>query len=162
MIRSLLLAGLLATTANAQVAVDTVRENRGAVFAQRVFFSAPTSAFVSAYPFLIAAYSAEPTPMIVASGFYVTMVAVTTAAVAGRHSRCVYGERFQRSFVGGLVGIGVATMIVKSVHGTHMKGWSAVIPVSGILLATPVGAASGAAGCDRDVSAPSSPRRHRR
>jgi hypothetical protein len=150
MLRSLLLVGLLATTARAQVATDTVRgDGRAGLFVNRVLFSTLTSTLVSVYPIGIALYMAEPAPMIGAAGIYLSLVSLSTAVVTGRQSGCDYSERFQRSLAGGLVGLGVATMTFRAVHGTHMKGMGAVIPVSAILLATPVGAAAGASQCDR-------------
>ena len=151
MIRPLLLAGLIATTADAQRVADTVPKGKGELFVQRVVFSTTTSTLVSYIHFVFAAYG-EPDIMIGAAGLYLSTVALTTAVVDDGHSGCRYGGRFNRSFAGGLIGLGVATVVLNSVRGTHMKGWSAVIPVSGILLSTPVAAAIGAGQCDRKPS----------
>lgn len=95
-------------------------------------------------------YSTEREPMIAAGAIYLSMVVLTASAVTNGQSRCSYEERLQRSFVGGLVGLGVASVMFQAIHGTYMKGWGAAIQVSGVLLATPVGAALGAGRCDQD------------
>jgi hypothetical protein len=147
MIRSLLCAGLLAATANAQTA-DTGRVKKGDHLVSRVILST-LSGTVAAYPLVASVmYATERTPVLVASGAYVSIVALTASAIADSQPRCKFAERFQHAFVGGLMGFAVGATILNGVRGTHVKGLSGAIPVSAILLATPVGASLRVSRCD--------------
>src|SRR5688572_21596723 len=131
MIRSLLCVGLFAATANAQVA-DTARVRVRENFVGRVLFSGLVGTLAAVPLVGSVAYSTERTPLIVAGGAYASIVALTAAAVDDGRSRCVYGERFKPALVGGLMGLSAGTVMLASVHRTHMKGMGAVIPVSAI------------------------------
>ena len=118
------------------------------MFGERVAVSAITGTLV-ALPFVyFGLYDTGPGAMMPAGLVYLVTVSVATSKVGNSRSPCE--NLLGPSFVGALAGFGVAAGVLGAVHGTQMGGMGAVLPVSTILLATPVGAAIGAGRCERE------------